>query len=181
MLRRDWTDAATSQGMLAAAGSWKRQANGFCSKPLQGARPCRYLGVSPARPLDRWPPEVGKHKPVWCEVTLFVVHWLRQQQEANAASSPGDGFLLVLFSGLPRWFHGQVSLHALKEVTFPAGRVPADRRGYHLPSQDRGSETSLGLRNLREGGPAPAWRVPTRAGGRTGEGASWLWLPKRRV
>ena len=40
---RDWSDVATSQGMLAATRSWKRQVMDSLLEPLEGTRPCQQL------------------------------------------------------------------------------------------------------------------------------------------
>lgn len=49
-------DAATSQKMLTATRSWKRQAREPPREPLEGARPCHPLTS------DFWPPDLRKNK-----------------------------------------------------------------------------------------------------------------------
>ena len=43
---RDWSDAATSQGILAATISWKRQGTDSPLKPSERAKPCQHFDFS---------------------------------------------------------------------------------------------------------------------------------------
>lgn len=41
------SEVATSQGMLAATRSWKRQRKNSLLEPLEGVQPCQHIDLSP--------------------------------------------------------------------------------------------------------------------------------------
>nr|BAE00360.1 unnamed protein product [Macaca fascicularis] len=51
-------DVATSQGLLAATKSWKRQTDSSLEH-LEGIQPCQHIDFSPVKlMLNLWPPEL---------------------------------------------------------------------------------------------------------------------------